>query len=123
MDGEPLREVLLARIGADYASVLGTNWPVDLMADRVRILLGEAPTELADGRVPLYVCAECGGLGCGTVTAVIEHTADTVTWRDFGWQTDYDPFVDGEPFADVRPFSFAREPYETTLLGASNGRP
>jgi hypothetical protein len=31
--------------------------------------------------VPLYVCAECGDLGCGGVTAVVELTPDTVLWR------------------------------------------
>lgn len=125
VDGKPLRELVLRRVvdvdeANDYASLLVTNWPVDLIADHVRMLLGEAPSQLADGRVPLYVCAECGGLGCGTITVVIERANDTVTWRDFGWQTDYDPFVDGDPFADVGPFQFAREPYETAFRWAAN---
>jgi hypothetical protein len=58
----------------DYTSVLVTNWPGGFPVQDVRQLLGEAGPPLPDGRTPLYVCAECGCLGCGTVTAVIEHT-------------------------------------------------
>jgi hypothetical protein len=127
VDGEPLRRRVMSRVGDvdqanDYASLLVTNWPVDLMADDVRMLLGEMHSPLADGRVPLYVCAECGGLGCGTISAVIEHPADTVIWRDFGWQTDYDPIVDREPFAEVGPFEFGREQYEAALRSAASTR-
>lgn len=120
VDGNPLREVL--RIGGGvggYVSLLVTNWPVDHLAKDVSMLLGETSSALADGRVPLYVCAECGDLGCGAITAAIQHTADAVTWCDFGWQTDYDPFVEGESFMEVGPFRFRRDEYEVTVRSAT----
>jgi hypothetical protein len=62
-----------------YASVLVTNWPAGFDAQAVRQLLGQDRPPLADGRIPLYVCAECGGLGCGTITVVIERASHAVT--------------------------------------------
>lgn len=51
-------------------------------------LVGDLPAPLPEGRASLYICAECGDMGCGGVTAVIERAADTVVWRDFGYQND-----------------------------------
>jgi hypothetical protein len=39
----------------------------------------------------MYVCAECGDLGCGAVTAAVEVGDDKVVWRDFGYQNNYEP--------------------------------
>ncbi|HUC27600.1 MAG TPA: hypothetical protein VMA73_33300 [Streptosporangiaceae bacterium] len=96
--------VRLVDLANTYASVLVTNWPAGFDAQAVRQLLGEDRSPLADGRIPLYVCAECGGLGCGSITAVIERAGDVVTWHSLGRQTDYDSFVDKEPFEDLGPF-------------------
>jgi hypothetical protein len=68
-------------------------------------------------RVPLDVCAECGSLGCGAVSAPITRTQDLVVWRDLGWQADYEAHADLEPYRDLGPFSFDRLRYETTLRG------
>lgn len=76
----------------DVVSVVQDAWPVEAVAGIAR-LLGEEPGDLPDGRVSLYVCPECGDLGCGSVSARIVFAPDTVTWREIGWQTDYDPEV------------------------------
>jgi hypothetical protein len=80
-------------------------------------LLGMEDPPLPDGRTPLYLCAECGGLGCGAVTAVIERDDDSVAWRSLGHQTDYDSFVDYEPFKDLGPYRFHITSYDATLRG------
>ena len=123
VDGERLGPLLSSDVRAvdeanDYASVIVTNWPGGFPLDDVLRLLGETPADLADGRIPLYVCAECGGPGCGAITATIEFTDTAVTWHDFGWQTDYDDFVDREAFASVGPFNFERGQYERVLRDA-----
>jgi hypothetical protein len=109
----------------DYVSVLVTNWSAAFRDAAVRQLLGDITSPLPDGRVPLYVCAECGGLGCGTVTAVIGRVGDQVVWRRLGRQTDYDSFVDYELFDDLRPFRFRASRYDSVLRGllADNAQP
>ncbi|MET7994592.1 hypothetical protein ABZU76_27240 [Amycolatopsis sp. NPDC005232] len=99
IDGARLGESLRS-LGDDVIAVA----PADLGADA-----------LPDGRVPLFVCPECGDLGCGGVTVVLERTADEVVWRDFGWQTDYDPEVFRERYAGLGPFRFSRAQYDAML--------
>jgi len=71
---------------ADVVSVLVTDWPAGFPAEAVGQLLGEVSSSLPDGRVALYVCPECGDLGCGAVTALVERANDDVVWRDLGWR-------------------------------------
>ncbi|MFF4597668.1 hypothetical protein [Amycolatopsis sp. NPDC001319] len=99
IDGARLGESLRSR-GDDVIAVA----PADLGLDA-----------LPDGRVPLFVCPECGDLGCGAVTVIVERTADEVVWRDFGWQTDYDPEVSRESYAGLGPFRFARAQYDAVF--------
>ncbi|MER6943844.1 hypothetical protein ABT294_07455 [Nonomuraea sp. NPDC000554] len=116
IDGRSLLDLVAERDpgNADMASVL---WLVTALdgGDDVRRLLGQRESPLDDGRMPLYVCPECGDLGCGALTAVVEFSSGRVVWRDLGWQTDYDDGVDYEDFAGIRPFVFERARYEAVL--------
>ena len=114
IDGERLGEVLARELGPDVVPVLVTNWPAGFPADDFGGLVGEADSPLPDGRFPLYVCAECGDLGCSGVTAVIDRSDDTVVWRDLGYQ-DFEPFDDDERFDDVGPFVFDSTEYDSVL--------
>lgn len=124
VDGRPLRQILDGSAPGDSAAergvldnvpVLVHNWPIG-MTDDVLVLLGQRPPELANGRVPIFVCGECGDLGCGAITAAVEWTADTVVWRDFGWDVNYETDEDGEddPMS-AGPLIFDRAQYETEL--------
>lgn len=124
VDGRPLRQLLdgtspegsAAERGVlDNVPVLVHSWPVG-MTDDVFVLLGQRPPELANGRVPLFVCGACGDLGCGAITAAVEWTRDTVVWRDFGWDVDYetDDEDDDEPLL-AGPLVFDRSQYEAEL--------
>ncbi len=94
-------------------SALVHNWPAAGPRDAL-VLLGEEPSELADGRVPLYVCPACGDLGCGVVSALVERSTSHVVWREFGWDVGWD---DGEE--EIRftggPFVFDRQQYDAEL--------
>jgi hypothetical protein len=69
----------------DLASVLWIGSPLILInLTPVRRLLLLDPGDLSSGRFSLYVCAECGDLGCGGLTANIVAEDDHIIWRDFG---------------------------------------
>lgn len=120
VDGRLLREILDASTddpaGAvgDNVPVLVHSWPVGLPTD-VFVLLGALPPELAD-RIPIFICPACGDLGCGAITAQVEWTAETVTWRNFGW--DVNDVID-EDDDDLRlpapELVFDRREYEAEL--------
>lgn len=122
--GRPVRELLSESVSGSLAEdvipVLVYDWSPDQDID---VLLGVRPSELEDGRVPLYRCPECGDLGCGTISVVIERGPATVTWREFGYQTDYEPFDDDSRLRDVGPFEFDRSEYEAALAEFRAGWP
>src|SRR5438045_1594928 len=74
VDGMPL-SAIARRVAPDNISCLG--WSVREAQDRIvsRLLVESQPR--ADDRVPLYVCPECGDLGCGALTAKGEREGDS----------------------------------------------
>ena len=117
VNGTPLLPQL--RAGADvvldYVGVIQDDWPIESAA-AIERLLGFASGDLPDGRVSLYVCPECGDLGCGAITASLEFDSDVVTWRAFGIQTDNDETAAplGGP-DDSWTCTFNRSEYERAL--------
>lgn len=45
-------------------------------------LLLESPPDAPSGRTSLYVCPECGDIGCGAITARISESADSFVWSE-----------------------------------------
>jgi hypothetical protein len=120
VDGEPLGARLgpmigLSNVAVDFVPVLVLNWPIGFPAQDFDPLIGRSVPPLPGSRVPLYVCAECGDLGCGAVTVIIDWTETNVVWRDFGYQNDYEPFTEDDVFTGVGPFEFDRARYEAVL--------
>ena len=113
VDGRPLRQRFEP---AGNVGVLG--WGLAEREAIARLLLRE-PSELPTGRVPLYVCAHCGGVDCGTVAVRIEETADGFVWSDFTSEVTY--YYDSEDervqarFEGVGPFVFGKAEYRDVL--------
>jgi hypothetical protein len=101
---------LYDRLGVgDQVTALGC-WPVEAEREYIRQLLSPS------GRVPLYVCAECGDLGCGAITTVVEWTPDGVVWRDFAFENNYDAtMTDTDSYRAVGPFVFNKTEYWRVL--------
>jgi hypothetical protein len=81
----------------------------------IRRLLATEPGDASDGRVSLYVCPECGDLGCGAITVRIEGTSGEILWRDFGYENNYEAHVERGPFASLGPYRFDRVEYTARL--------
>jgi hypothetical protein len=113
VDGEPLSK----RVAGDLASCLGWFVPEENVKAVGRLLLEEA-ADLPNNRRSLYVCPECGDLGCGAVSVVIEMAGDHVIWRDFGFQNNYEVEVISAGYAGVGPLVFDKVEYEAVIRRA-----
>ena len=113
VDGQSLHD----RMG--LGDVAGVLWglPYDRVA--ARQLLLRDPSELPTGRVPLYVCAECGGVDCGVVAARVEETDAAYVWSDFTNEVTY--YYDSSDervqfrYEGVGPFAFDKAAYRDVI--------
>jgi hypothetical protein len=80
-------------------------------ADRLR-LRGDA--DLPNNRRSLFICAECGDLGCGAVSVLVTNVGDLFVWSDFGYENTYEEHI--SRYGEVGPFQFDRERYESAFL-------
>ena len=99
----------------DEISVVGWG-TVETNADAQAELLLDRPSTLPANRRPLLVCPECGDLSCQSLTAIIERTGDTVVWRDFAYQHNWDAEI--VP-VDMPPLSFDATEYRRVLAGGT----
>lgn len=94
-----------------------TEDPVHLHA-----LLG-GRTPLRSGRVPLYVCSQCGDLTCGVFAVGVGRDGKgRIIWTDWAMDggTDSprgDPAAPDADFADVPVLTFDPDAYERTVRG------
>ena len=79
------------------------------------VLRGKSDTER--GGVLLYVCPECGDIGCGAYSARVTRTESGYTWEDFAYENGYE-----EPrvIQSIGPFHFGCDEYESALYRASS---
>ncbi len=84
----------------------------------VNRLLRKSSADFPNERNSIYVCPECGDLGCGAVSVIIERQGDNIIWRDFGYQNNYDESVHFEDFGNLGPFSFAASDYNQAISTA-----
>ena len=87
-------------------------------AKTARRLLLEEPADLPDNRRTLYICPECGDIGCGVVSLVIERVDKKIIWRDFGYENNYEGVVRVEGFEEIGPFAFDPDEYEKVIRQA-----
>jgi hypothetical protein len=79
-----------------------------------RLLLADSG-DASENRVSLFICRECGDLGCGAITVRIERDDTGIGWRDIGYENNYEPTVDLASFATVGPFIFDPHEYVAKL--------
>ncbi len=117
VDGQSLYELM--KLG-DHIGCLGWGRPE---AERISILqlLRKEKSGIADGRVMLYVCPECGDIECGAVTVKIERFDREIRWHSFRFENNYDDqMTDSDSFKHIELFSFDPTEYWTLLTGRMN---
>ena len=111
-DGQPLSELV-----GDYISCLGWLGGEE-NAKAVRRLLLEEPSDLPNSRRTLYICPECGDIGCGALSAVVEQLGNKIIWRDFGFENNYENVIHRTGFEHIGPYTFDQRSYEQTIRQA-----
>ena len=109
---------LYARLGEplDLISPLWLDHPApDEKEKAIQRLLKQATGDLHSDRVSLYICPECGDLGCGAISAEIIFSENAVVWSDFGYENNYEDAVARERYESIGPFEFDRVAYETAF--------
>src|SRR5579864_7560198 len=74
----------------DMVSALCADFAASETLRAVDRLLLKAEADLPNDRRSLFICAECGDLGCGAVTVSVRRIGAKVLWSDFGFENDYE---------------------------------
>ena len=110
---------LLDRIGwegADLITPIGWGVPAAQLS-AIRQLQRDEPSTLPSGRVLLFVCPECGDIGCGAIAVRITRSGSDVIWSDFARENGYE-----EPLPiDCDPIRFNARDYWNALEGCVAG--
>jgi len=83
--------------------------------ERIRATLLDAPPENGK-RVLLYICPECGDVGCGAYSALVRRDRESYVWENFAYQVGE---YDSTSLEAVGPFVFELSLYKAGLLNAS----
>ena len=74
-----------------------------------------AKPDTDDGRYLLYVCPECGDIGCGAYAAKVRISSNVAEWHDFAYENGYES---ARVLPSVGPFKFNLVEYMATLEAA-----
>jgi hypothetical protein len=102
----------------DMVSVLCADYAETETSKALDRLLLNSEADLPNDRRSLFVCAECGDLGCGAITISIKRANEKVVWSDFGYENNYESGVRHDDYTDVGPFEFEFPQYQSCLLNA-----
>ncbi|HTC61242.1 MAG TPA: hypothetical protein VK709_00225 [Candidatus Saccharimonadales bacterium] len=116
VNGQSLWQALGKR--HDTVSILCAEYSAIETLKAVKRLLLEENADLPNDRRSLFVCSECGDLGCGAITAVVSRRDKTITWGNFGYENNYEDWIGLDDYSSVGPFTFNVAAYESTLYQA-----
>ena len=111
ISGQSLKEYLGIRTNTDvtpFGWFLNKNESIRALKE----LRLQAKSRLANNRVELYICAACGDIGCGAITAKVIDKGDKIIWLEFASQSDPDEIIE---FFEVEYIEFERENYFKAL--------
>ncbi|WP_291720161.1 hypothetical protein [Bernardetia sp.] len=110
IDRKPLSKILGAKEDG-MIGVLSTHKHGNYEIEKISELLLEKCSELENGRVMLYGCAECLDIMCGAITVKVEEINTSVIWSDFAYENEYEE-PNFEPYKNIGSFEFDKETYK-----------
>lgn len=112
IDEEPIEELVVRALGhqGDWSGRLVPE-PAEWLRSGIAMYHGEQRADLASGRVPVLVCADCGDLACGAIAVRIDDGPSSVVWSDFAYENTYE---DPDSF-ELGPFEFDRPTYGSAI--------
>lgn len=115
IDGQSLLEMLVRHAGghADFMGCLVSGYAKECR--RVTSMLLDTTCK-AGKHVLLYLCPECGDIGCGAYSALVRCDGESYVWESFAYQTSES---DVEPVAALGPFCFDADRYAAAIRAAA----
>lgn len=116
IDGESLWE----KVGRprDLVSVICFEYASEETIRAVNQLLLTERAVIPGDRRSLFICSECGGIGCGAVTASIVRKGQSIVWKDLGFENNYEENIRLDEYKRIGPYTFEWKQYESALLQA-----
>ena len=116
INGESLLTAIVNSDGghADFMGCVVRGFPEQNVKTVGRLMCAEAP-DSGSGRVLLYVCPECGDIGCGAYSAFVECVGGTYVWQGFAYENGYE---DPKPISKIGPYVFEGSQYEAEVSRA-----
>jgi hypothetical protein len=79
-----------------------------------RLLLTESAV-IPKHRRSLFICSECGDIGCGALTALVIRDGSSIVWKDFGYENNYEENVLFDDYRQIGPYTFDFAHYERAI--------
>ena len=98
---------------ADMCGRFSSDFPEN-NPEAAEIFTLRRPADLKSGRSMLYVCPECGDIGCGAITVRISDESGNIVWSAFAYENDYE---EPRPIC-IGPFKFPAECYAQVIAEA-----
>ena len=111
-----LNALILAAGGhSDFMGSFVKGFPEPNSLSKSRLLLREN-AEIEGTRVLLYICPECGDIGCGAYSVYVLQNDDRFTWDSFTYENGYE---EPQNIDRVGPFTFEKHAYEAAINAAA----
>ncbi|MCM5530635.1 hypothetical protein [Parasegetibacter sp. NRK P23] len=108
VSGKSLKTILNLE-SADYMTLINLEGNQEYYRHVLNVFTLKEKSQLASGRVMIYVCPECGDIECGAITATIKDFEGKIVLGDFGYETGYAGLT--EIYDQIEPIEFERASY------------
>jgi hypothetical protein len=117
VNGESLLHLLVKSGGghSDFMSCFVQGYPEASHQALAKLKLNGNP-DTERGGILLYICPECGDIGCGAYSVLVEKNDAGYIWGSFAYENGYE---EPQSIENLGPFFFPAEAYEKTLSQAA----